>query len=253
MRRELTVCVRNVLPPVFAGTALFVCSVAIAQPLQNLSRAGIEWGYVNAGIPNDPQAVFVTNTGDAPLTLTRLAVSGNAMAPFSIGGTCRPGTVLPPNGRCRIDVELYLADPLDLADATLTLESDGAPASVDVALHATSVGTALPSYRAPNFTPDWIDFASQSPGSPGANRSMTLRNDGALPWLVRSLALVGGDSTDFTLATDCVGLTLRSGEQCTVTVGFVPTAAGPRSTQLLLDFQTLATTFRSITGMGEPE
>ncbi len=232
------------------GVAAASCGVAFAQPLANLSRAGIEWGIVSAGFPNDTQPVFVTNTGNAPLTLRRLAVTENAGAPFAISGTCQPGTVLPAGGRCRVDIDLYLANLLDPAEAMLTLESDGAPERVDVALHASSVGTSHPEFRAPNFTPDWIEFAPQALGSPAAHRTATLRNDSALPWRVRKLTLVGGDSTDFTLATDCIGSTLRMGDVCTVNIGFVPTAAGPRSTQLLLEFHESASTFRSITGVG---
>ena len=226
------------------------CSVAFAQPLVSLSRAGIEWGIVNAWSLNDTQPVFVSNTGNAPLTLRRLAVAADAGAPFLTSGTCQPGTVLPAGGRCRIDIALFPASPIDPAEALLTIETDGAPGRVDVALHATSVAISHAEYRAPNFTPDWIEFAPQAVGFPAANGSTTLRNDGALPWRVRKLQLVGDDSTDFTLATDCVGLTLRRGDLCTVSVGFLPTAAGPRSTQLLLEFDESAITFRSITGVG---
>jgi len=220
--------------------------VAGAQPPANLSRMGIEFGTVGAEGGNDTQPVFITNMGNASLALKGWSVTGAAAAPFVVGGSCRPGTALSPGGRCRIDVDLRLANPLEAAEASLAIDTDGTPPRLEVALHAAAVRL----YPMPRFTPPWIDFAPQAVGYPAANRSMTMRNEGTRPLLVRTVTLAGDDLQDFSLATDCPGVTLRAGGHCAIDVGFLPTAAGPRSTQVLLQFDDAGIAFRSITGVG---
>jgi hypothetical protein len=225
---------------------ILASGAALAQPLANLSRAGIEFGIVGAEGASDTQPVFVTNTGNASVTLKGWAVTGAGAAPFLVGGTCRPGEVLSPGGRCRIDVDLRIANPLEAAEATLAIDTDGMPPRLEVALHA----TAVKAWRPPRFEPAWIEFAPQAVGYVAAHRTMTLRNEGTSPLLVRALALAGGDLEDFAVASDCVGVTLRTGDHCAIHVGFLPTAAGPRSTQVLLHLDDAAIAFRSITGVG---
>jgi len=226
--------------------AILASGTALAQPLANLSRMGIEFGIVGAEGGNDTQPVFVTNTGNASLTLKGWSVTGAAAAPFVVGGSCRPGAVLSPGGRCRIDVDVRVTNPLDLAEATLAIETDGMPPRLEIALHAAAVRV----YPMPRFTPAWLEFAPQAVGYPAANRTMTLRNEGARPLLVRTVTLAGGDLQDFALATDCPGVTLHAGGRCAIDVGFLPTAAGPRSTQVLLQYDDSGIAFRSITGIG---
>ncbi len=230
--------------------AALAAGAACGAPVLGVSRSLVDWGFVEFSQGNDVQAVYLTNTGDAPLTLTGITLQG---APdFSVAGTCVSALVLGPAGRCRLEFGVALANQSAGAiSATATIAADSTP-SAQIQLSAFNVGTQLAGYQPPDFIPDWIDFAGQTVGVAAAAQTFTIRNGGTFPYAMRALSLAGGDSADFTLGTDCIGRTLAVGDSCNAIVGFLPSVEGPRSTELRLDFHVSATTTRSITGFAYP-
>ena len=79
-----------------------------AQAVLHLSRTAVPFSYVSQGYPSPVQAVFVTNTGDAPLTLNGLTLEGASPGDFALapGGSCTPFLVLDAAERCRVDLQM---------------------------------------------------------------------------------------------------------------------------------------------------
>ena len=137
--------------------------------------------------------------------------------------------------------------------ATVTLTSNATPPSATFGLVVTFVGD-ITSGMVPS--PPWIDFGNQIVGTPAAQQALMLRNSESTTEVIESVALGGGEAQDFTVTSDCVGQTSGHGSTCAATIGFTPSAAGPRSTQFQITYHpTTVPTLRlsryySITGVG---
>jgi hypothetical protein len=237
------------------GASLAVSVGAAAAPVANLSRTQVSFGKtpVLVGIV---QPVFVTNTGDAPLTISGISLTGTNATDFIVGGTCVAPLTLVPAGRCRIEITSNLAflGPGGRV-ATLTVQSDSSPPPASVTISAilnTEIGHGLLT------TPDWIDFPNQAVGTSAPTRTFTTTNPEVAGVLIlESVVFTGGDAIDFTLTSNCViGGRSFNGTTCTTTIGFNPTTTGPRSTELAFDYHvegasTIKVSYRySVTGVG---
>jgi Tol biopolymer transport system component len=86
---------------------------------------------------------------------------------------------------------------------------------------------------APRLNPATIDFGVRALGSPPTPLAATLANVGWGPMPAAPATVTGGAAADFPVQADgCAARVLYRGDVCTVTVGFVPTAKGPRSATL---------------------
>ncbi len=254
--------------PAFA-TVLAVSAVpALAGPIASLSRTIVAFDHIGVQRPSSVQPVFVTNTGDAPLTISGLTIGARSPAPaaaFIVAGTCTPPLTLPPNARCRVDLTVYDANETFYvggysSHATFSLQSDSSVPAPDVALTTFSVFD-LGAFEAPRPTPEWIDFPALPLGAPAAEQTLSIANIGTNNLGLVSIGLAGGNSSEFTLTSStCVaGVALAPGTNCQAMIAFQPTASGPRATELQLNVKYAAPGLNfnatypvSITGVGGP-
>ena len=249
------------------GCATFLAvSPALAGPVASLSRTTVAFGHISVQDAEWRAAIFVTNTGDAPLNISGLTIGGRdpgVSAVFMVAGTCVPPVTLPPNARCRVDFTAYdYASEIVVvggysSHATFSLQSDSSIPVPDVALTSFSVFD-LGAFEAPQPTPAWADFAALPPGMASEGQTMTIANVGKNNLGLVSIGLTGGNSNDFTMTSTCVaGAALAPGTNCQATIAFQPTAGGPRATELQLkvSYSAQAVTFNatyavSVTGVG---
>jgi hypothetical protein len=132
-------------------------------------------------------------------------------APLSMGGhMTRPGSIRV--RQSRIFVALLAAATLSL----LLLPASG------LAAEATAV-----------FLPGSQTFASTIVGQRTPQQFFQLRDEGPEPIHVSSVAIVGADSSEFSVeGTTCAGANLTAGESCSVNVSFAPTHGGLREATL---------------------
>lgn len=212
---------------VFGMFASAVC----AGPVADVSRVVVQFSNTGSYV-NIVQPVFLTNVGDGPLTITALTLGGLNPGDFRIKGTCTPPMVLAANGgRCRIDIESNLGSGRPAGrSAVLSLSSNASPAIPDISMSAIVDDVIARSF----VTPGWIDFPPQPIGTPATAQSVTFTNIVSAAVHVDAITFYGGDAGDFSSATSCV--TLAPGQACSIALGFAPAAAGPRSTELEVDY-----------------
>jgi hypothetical protein len=185
------------------------------QPVATLSTATLTPG-ANLGGPAGPQTVTVTNTGDGPLTVRAITVSGAAAGDYRQSNDCL--RTLQPNTSCTITVN-FTPQGYGLRAASLTLYDDGPGGSQSVALRGT--GTAA----RPLLSSGFVNFGGDSVGNPTAPQNVVLFNAGNGPLSIASITLTG---SDYLMSSSC-GSTLASGTSCAITVTFLPQSTGARS------------------------
>ena len=242
---------RGLLAATFAPLVAVSVTPAFAGPEASLSRSTVDFGSIPSLYLSSVQPVFVTNTGDTPLTISGMSLGGANPMDFSVAGTCTPPTILPVNSQCRLEFRMRTS-VAGKRLGTFSLQSDSSPPPPDIALAGTM--NNISPYQPPNPMPAWVDFSSEPVGGAASPQTMTLTNLGEVDFHIDSIGFAGGNTGDFSLSSTCVpGGTFAAGTNCAATIGFTPSATGPRSTELQFGLSVgsdMAFYFFSITGFG---
>jgi Abnormal spindle-like microcephaly-assoc'd, ASPM-SPD-2-Hydin/Glycosyl hydrolases family 39 len=112
-------------------------------------------------------------------------------------------------------------------------------------------GCVGPAAVALTATPKSLSWASVPVGSAGNAQAVTLTNDGTSAASISNVAISGANASDFSISAKTCGSTLTARSSCTVTVLFVPTAAGARSATLAFTYTGgMSTETVSLSGNG---
>lgn len=179
------------------------------------------------------QTVTVSNTGNAPLVLSAVQLTGAQAAEYQIaaGTTCVAGGSVAANGSCVVKLS-FTPTVVGARTATLGLTHNATGSPSSVALNGS--GTAAPQ-PAISLNATTLSFNAQPLGSTSAPQSVTVTNSGSAPLTFSALTLTGTAATDFTRGGTCSTATaLAAGATCTVSFSFTPGAIGARSATLTL-------------------
>src|SRR5271165_1767715 len=195
----------------------------VSQPVVTLSASALSFSTPQVvGTTSSAQSVTLTNNSKTtPLTFPGpgINVSGLNAADFKVTNTC--GTTVPPGASCTITVTFTPA-----ATGTRTAQVNISESADTNPLVITLTGTAIQPPLTASATN--LVFPAQIVGSISGAQLVTLTSSGSSQLSISSIAI---EVTDYSLTTTCGG-TLQPGQQCTISVQFVPTAAGTRSAQL---------------------
>jgi hypothetical protein len=174
--------------------------------------------------------VTLLNTGNAPLSLTSIALTGDyarsgGTCPASGAGTIAAGasctvgvTFTPTAGGARAGTLRFTDNSGNVAGSTQT---------------ATLNGTGIAPTAVAGVAPATLTFASRATGTTSPAQTVTLSNTGNKVLTIASIAPAGTNAGDFARAggtcPTAAGGTLAAGASCTVTVTFSPGANGART------------------------
>ena len=164
------------------------------------------------------QTVTLTNSGNAPLTITSMSISGADPGDFAQTNGC--GTDVEPGANCSINVTFT---PLHSGtrNATLSVADNAAGSPQTVSL--TGVGTQV------ELVPLSLTFTNQAVGTTSPAQTITLTNTSPnAPLTINSITITGTNSGDFAQTNTC-GTGVAIGASCTISVTFTPTADGTRT------------------------
>ena len=186
----------------------------------SLSPTSLIFGNTSVGTPSTAQALTVTNTGSAPLTITNIAVTGDfSEVPLSCASPVAP------NATCQIAVN-FVPTATGTRTGTLTVTSNAQNGPQTVTL----TGTGTPGSAVLLLSATSITFPNTAVGSSSVAQTLTLKNTGAIPVTISNIALTG-DYSD--VATGC-SVALATNATCQIAITFTPTAAGIRAGTLTL-------------------
>jgi hypothetical protein len=196
---------------------------SVPVPSVNLSRTSIAFATQTVATASAAQAVTLTNSGSAPLTVTQVASSPTPE--FSATSNC-VGTINA-GASCTINVTFAPTAAGDRS-GSLTITSNAGSSPNAVALTGISVLTPSP---IATVQPNTVTFPMTTVGVTATARSTTLTNIGNAPLQISAVALGGANAGDFRMGSGstCVTGTMPVGATCRVEVAFQPRTFGSKS------------------------
>lgn len=201
-----------------AGSPHFIplTGTATLPPVPTISApASVSFPPTQVGGVSPPVTVTISNVGGGPLSIAAVEVVGSGYAVTSQTCTSAPVT---PSGSCTIAITFAPGSAGNVV-ATLRLISN-APASPTL-IGLTGEGTAL-AVGTLAATPATLDFGTREIGTTTAAQSIVVSNAGSATVAVSGVTASG----DYAQSNNCASL--ASGDTCTISVTFTPTATGPR-------------------------
>ena len=213
--------------------AIALSGTGTAAPAVTLSNTSLAFSAQSVGSTSAAQTVQLTNSGQAPLSITSIAASGD----FAVTSSC--GSTLPVSSSCSISVTF---SPTMAGSRTgkvaITDDASGSPQMIAL----TGIGT-VPAVMLSTVA---LNFAAQVIGTTSAAQTVTLMNSGQASLSITGIAASG----NFATQTTC-GSMLAAGANCTISVTFTPTAAGNQEGQItIVDDASGSPQTVSLTGTG---
>ena len=205
----------------------------IQQPAILLSLSTLAFTTSQAvGTASVPETVSVTNTGTAPLLVSKLAItSGNEptgvttiVTDFTSTSTCL-GTPLAPGGTCSLAIT-FAPSASGARSSTLTLYANVPGGQATLALSGNATAPA-----AVQLSPGSLSFPDTTLAATSLAQNLTLNNTGGTVVAISSVTLTG---SDFRIAANTCGATLAPSTACTLAVVFAPAATGSRAGTLTI-------------------
>jgi Beta-propeller repeat len=210
------------LPPAADAFVLAFHESANSAPSLSFTTLDVNFGAQPVGAQNIPPlfSAFI-NTGDAPLNVSNIALSGPNVSSFSIvvSDPCI-GTSMPPRATCSFEIS-FSPTAVGPAEAFATI-TDNAPGSPHV-LSVTGIGSGALAVLSNTS----LSFGNQPQGSISPAKAVTLFNQGNQPLTVTNVTPTGPDANQFGLQSNiCDSNSIAGGASCTINVVFAPLAIG---------------------------
>lgn len=205
-----------------ASTTSAPVSVAAAQAA--IQPNTFDFGETRVGDAPGPQTFLIENLGGVDLEVGQVS-SDNPEFPL-VADLCSNATVAPGNS-CRIEVGF---EPASSGDHSAAISAGSNGGEVSAIVEGTGTEAVF------TIAPTSHDFGAQRLGSASTATDFVVGNEGTASLTIDQVELQGADPGDFELeGDDCLGETLQPGEECTVSVAFVPADLGARAAVLTFD------------------
>jgi len=193
-----------------------------AAPIVSLSATNLAFGQENMGSTSAAQTVTLSNTGNASLSISSMALGGANSVDFAQTSNC--GASVAAGANCTISVT-FTPSAAGARNASLAITDNATGSPQTVSLSGTGLQPAV------SLSPSSLTFAKQTTGTASAGQGVTLKDTGNASLKISSIALSGANPGDFAQTNNC-GSSLGAGASCTISIAFAPTAAGSRSASL---------------------
>jgi hypothetical protein len=211
-------------------------AAAAAAPAISLSAPALAFGATTVGMTSStstPTSITLTNSGNAPLTITGIGVSGTNAAEFAATGTCRPvapatSVAVAVGATCTIGGS-FTPTATGNRTATFTLQSNAAAAaSPTIAVSGGTAGgaPAPAAVTALSTGVTSLKFNLQMVSTVSAVRTVVLTNVGSTDLTINQVSVTPAAF----ISSGCSGTFFPRGGQCTIQLYFAaPSAVGTTS------------------------
>jgi hypothetical protein len=176
-----------------------------------LSATSLTFPGEPVATPSPSQALTLTNSGSATLSIVTIAISGTA---FSETDTC--DSAVAAGASCVINVTF---DPISFGTAkgAMVITSNAPNSPQTVALEGTGIGPAV------SLSSTAVNFPSQLVTTTSPEQTVVLSSSGDEALSVANIALTG----PFNEVDTCLSSIVNPGTTCLIKIYFTPIAGGP--------------------------
>ena len=206
-----------------------------AEPAISLNPTMLTFNTQAVATASAVQTVIVTNTGSAPLIISRIATEGD----FNETDDCTAAPV-EVNLACTVQVR-FLPTVMGSRTGLLTVYGNVAGGQATAPLSGTGSTAA-----AVILNPVVLTFPSTAVNATGTALNITISNTGASTTTLQAASVSGAG---FSISANTCGTTLRSGTGCTVAITFTPTAIGTQAGTFTISDDS-GTQTASLSGIG---
>ena len=201
-------------------------------PAVTITPNPVTFPTLTQGTTSNPINVTVTNSGNATLHITTVAVAGNNPADFSSPASNCSNSAIAPNTTCTISLTFAPAAPGHRTE-TISL-SDDAPDSPQV-INISGDATPAP-VPAVTISPNPANFPTITQGTTSGNPiSITVTNSGGATLHISTVTVAGNNSSEFSNSmAACSTAVIAPNGSCSVSVTFAPLTVGPHSETISL-------------------
>jgi hypothetical protein len=193
------------------------------NPAVNLSPTTLSFSSTAVGTASAAQVVTVSNTGNAALSLSSIALTGANAGDFSQTNNC--GSSLAAGAHCALNVT-FKPTAAGARAAAVTLSDNATGNSTQTVSLAGVEGGAQVSLSASSLT-----FGAEPVTLAAPTQAVTLTNTGNVALSISNISFTGANAADFSQANTC-NSSVAAGAKCTIVVLFTPSAAGARAASL---------------------
>lgn len=190
----------------------------------NLNPSIVDFGEQVINEQAAPRQIEVTNRGDTPLTIRRVALTGRVRDDFKLGGTC-VGAVLQSGGTCTIEVA-FAPTEVDSRRAIVEIEDDQGR-MWNVPITGKGVAERPASVSVLNVSPRSLSFEPQFVEAFSGRQTVTINNTGSNPLKIEQIHISGQHPDDFQVFNPCE-TAIAPGESCDIEVAHTPLGFGDR-------------------------
>jgi Abnormal spindle-like microcephaly-assoc'd, ASPM-SPD-2-Hydin len=196
------------------ATTTLSLTVTASGPVVTLTPTSLVFGKTVVGVKSAAKSVTLSNTGNATLNITSIAVSGD----FAQATSTKPcGSTLAAGANCIIKVT-FTPTQLGTRTGNITITDNAANTPQTVPLSGTGIAPVT-------LTPTSATYAAQTVGTTSLPKTFTLKNNQS----VTLSSIVISTTGDFSVSTTTCGASLAAKTNCTIKVVFTPTATGTRT------------------------
>jgi hypothetical protein len=188
-------------------------------PVVSLSPSSINFGNVLLGTTSQTVPVALTNVGNEPLSITKIAASPGFGRTINQRNGCT--TTLAAGATCTIEVDFDPTQP-GKATGTLSVTDNAAGSPQTVALSGTGLAFELSTTS--------LNFGKVPVGQTSSPQTVTVNNLSKTAQSI-SIRVTGTGSGEFPETNNC-GTSLAAHSSCGITVTFTPTRGGTASAAL---------------------
>ncbi|MEW8263288.1 MAG: autotransporter domain-containing protein [Candidatus Thiodiazotropha taylori] len=179
----------------------------------------INFGSVSVNAQSDPIQVPVSNTGNAPLSITSITVT----APFTQTNDCPES--LDAGAGCAVFVSVKPDSPGDIS-GSLTIDGSNQSGALQRIIPLLVSGAPATT----SVSPSSLSFPQSVSGGQSDPLTVTLQNQSDAPVSLLSIDIDG----DFTQSNNCPAQLMHNGDSCEIQVVFSPQATGTLTGNLMI-------------------
>ncbi len=201
----------------------------VQGPAIEISPESLTFPMQTVGTTSTPQAVTITNTGSAAMTISISLGGAAGAANTSFAQTNNCGTGVAPGGSCNVNVT-FTPTATGSVTGSLLIDANTTGATRQyVTLSGTVEGAMV------KTSPSSLNFNNEYVGATSVPQSVTVWNTGTVPINFSGITIGGSNPADFTVATgsNCSsGTALGVGLGCVINITFAPSEPGTRTATL---------------------